>query len=118
MSSDDEERFRAWQLKLRKAFAAKVAERIRTDNAAITPYVQAGSIYVSNEDVKRLIGASNGKIIETLPHHDGREQYKIEIQYKYRDALFEGWPAIEISDKPFKAPSALNPLKAQMRKDF
>lgn len=112
MSNDKKQRAAA--ARMRAQFIEKSDGRIRSLEDKVIVYVQGTNPYIRENDVKKLIHAAYGKIVEDMPFENGRMQYKTEIRQKYIDALYEGWPVIDISAKPFTKPTTIRNHRAFM----
>lgn len=113
MSKDDEKRRRLMR-HMQAAILNETSKRVRSNEELLTLYVQsAAPAEYSDSQVKNIITAARGKILQEIPHTNGRLQYKVEIKNAFFESLAEGWPAIEISEKHFKNPGAIQRLQQQ-----
>lgn len=93
--------------------AAEFDKKVKASQDKSILFVQGGTEFISPPDVERLIRCTYAKILERIPHQNGQPQYKIEIRNCYADALYEGWPIIEVSPEKFEKPASIKPLFAK-----
>lgn len=86
-----------WQL------AAEHDERVSRRENTIILYVQGSHAVYRPAQILKLIHAAKGEVIDTYTFkNSGREQYKVKIKEGNVEALFLGYPVLDISPERFR----------------
>lgn len=109
MSKNDNSRKR---LKSPFQLSAEHDERAARNGDMRILYVQGSHAAYKPAHILRLIHAAKGEVLETYVFkNSGREQYKIRIREGNVEALFLGYPVLDISPERFRKTTNLG-LKA------